>query len=156
MTDLYWEEYKLLQDKVDKLGSFRFQVKGWLITLVTGFLLTGIVTGIPWWAYIPAMLLIFSFSLLERRQREWELAFLSRLDELEMLLLSRTGEQVAFGIVAPRRVTRSTWLRPKTPAEAIEQRISNCGAVGTERCSCSKQIGGSTAFNILWSLSQSL
>ncbi len=28
-AQLAWEEYKLLQNKLDKLGDFRFRVKGW-------------------------------------------------------------------------------------------------------------------------------
>lgn len=31
---LCWDEYKLLQDKIDRIGTFKFQVKGWSATLV--------------------------------------------------------------------------------------------------------------------------
>src|SRR5204863_5283081 len=34
VLDLFSAEYKLLQDKVDKIGAFRFTVKGWSVTLV--------------------------------------------------------------------------------------------------------------------------
>ena len=30
-----WEEYKMIQDKIDKIGAFRFRLRGWLITLMT-------------------------------------------------------------------------------------------------------------------------
>jgi hypothetical protein len=28
-----WTEYKLVQDKIDKIGDFKFRVKGWCVTL---------------------------------------------------------------------------------------------------------------------------
>lgn len=31
-----FEEYKILQDKTDKIGAFRFTIKGWSITAVVG------------------------------------------------------------------------------------------------------------------------
>jgi hypothetical protein len=35
---LAWEEYKLLQDKLDKLGDFRFRVKSWTVTVGSGLI----------------------------------------------------------------------------------------------------------------------
>lgn len=35
------DEYKIVQDKIDKIGGFRFQVKGWAITIVVGALVAG-------------------------------------------------------------------------------------------------------------------
>lgn len=34
------DEYKILQDKIDKIGAFRFTIKGWSITAVVGALAT--------------------------------------------------------------------------------------------------------------------
>jgi hypothetical protein len=28
------DEYKILQDKIDKIGAFRFTIKGWSITVI--------------------------------------------------------------------------------------------------------------------------
>ena len=90
-----------VQDKIDKLGAFRFQVKGWLVTLVTGFLLAGKAVGVPWWGYLPALMLIFSFALLEWHHREWAMAFLKRLGELERLLSALPPPDQYFGLKTP-------------------------------------------------------
>ena len=28
------DEYKILQDKIDKIGAFRFTIKGWSVTVI--------------------------------------------------------------------------------------------------------------------------
>jgi|GEM_PF-6781487 len=36
--DAHFEEYKLVQDKIDKIGNFRFVIRGWAVTLVSTFI----------------------------------------------------------------------------------------------------------------------
>lgn len=38
------EEYKILQDKIDKIGAFRFTIKGWSITVIIAALFAGSAT----------------------------------------------------------------------------------------------------------------
>jgi hypothetical protein len=33
ILDLLLREYAILQDKIDKIGEFRFTIKGWALTL---------------------------------------------------------------------------------------------------------------------------
>ena len=51
------EEYKILQDKIDKIGDFRFKIKGWTITLFTGFILGTIASPLPRIAFLFALVM---------------------------------------------------------------------------------------------------
>lgn len=52
------EEYKILQDKIDKIGAFRFTIKGWSITVIIASLFAGTATN-----SIPPFLLILCLFL---------------------------------------------------------------------------------------------
>ena len=65
-------EYKILQDKIDKIGAFRFTVKGWSVTLVIAsiFATAGDEDVNP---LVLLFLLVFVvlFNRLERKQMQW-------------------------------------------------------------------------------------
>jgi hypothetical protein len=61
------EEYKLVQSKIDKLGEFRFIVRGWAITVATG---GAVVAGSSIWALfflIPALFCFWGIEEYENR-----------------------------------------------------------------------------------------
>jgi hypothetical protein len=46
------DEYKILQDKIDKIGAFRFTIKGWSITVILASIFAGAATNIvPRWLW---------------------------------------------------------------------------------------------------------
>ena len=81
--DALWEEYELLQDKIDKIGAFRFQVKGWLITLTTTFIFAGLAAGLPRPTFCLAIPFVAGFFVIEKQQRAWERGFISRIVAIE-------------------------------------------------------------------------
>lgn len=90
-TDLEWEEYKLLQNKIDNVGSFRFQVKGWAVTLLVGFLLGGLASDLPSYYFLLGLLVVFGFHILELYQVTWQKSYVSRLAVLEYQIRKRAG-----------------------------------------------------------------
>jgi hypothetical protein len=64
------EEYKILQDKIDKIGAFRFTIKGWSITAVIGALFAGSATSSlsPYVWLVSLTLLIVGFCYFEMQQ----------------------------------------------------------------------------------------
>lgn len=61
-------EYKILQDKIDKIGAFRFTIKGWSITVILAAAFASASTvKIPAWLWLVSLLgflvLFFLFEL---------------------------------------------------------------------------------------------
>jgi hypothetical protein len=100
--DYPWEEYKLLQSKVDGIGSFKFQVRGWAITLVSAFLVSGLSANIPPFAFLGGLVIVGLFFLLDNNQQMWQSAYVGRLAQLERKLVSGQagrGKDLSPGVV---------------------------------------------------------
>jgi hypothetical protein len=85
------DEYKILQDKIDKIGAFRFTIKGWSITLVLGVIFAGTATkSVPpfIWA-LSLILFLAAFSFFERQQVNWGQIFGDRVLKIERVISSR-------------------------------------------------------------------
>jgi len=109
-----WDEYKLLQDKLDRIGDFRFRVRGWAITLVTGLIAAGLATAIPWPAYLLAVIPVIGFHLIERTQCAWQRVFSNRADEIEDYLRANSAwpsPGITTAIRIERRRLRRSWSR---------------------------------------------
>jgi len=87
--DIYgrqWDEYKLLQEKLDRIGDFRFRVKTWCVGVFTGFLIAGAAADGRWVIYLLSLTVIFAFWLLERYHLHWQRALTRRAATLERSL----------------------------------------------------------------------
>lgn len=67
-VDKLENEYKILQDKIDKIGAFRFTIKGWSITVILAAAFAGASTAkIPAWLWLVSLfcflVLFFRFEL---------------------------------------------------------------------------------------------
>lgn len=111
--DRRWEEYKLLQAKVDGIGTFKFQIRGWAITLMVAFLVSGIAAKIPAVAFLSGLIVIGLFYLLDSNQQVWGTAYINRLRYLETLLVKGSHES---------RRSRSPGIVLATGIEALEAR----------------------------------
>jgi hypothetical protein len=60
LVDHLVDEYKILQDKIDKIGAFRFMIKGWSITVIIAALFAGTTTN----AVRPLLWLLCLFVVL--------------------------------------------------------------------------------------------
>jgi hypothetical protein len=77
-------EYKIVQDKIDKIGAFRFTVRGWTVTLLTGAIL-GIFSTKLSSPYIPLFLLIplWVFASIEAKQNRNQQVLEDRAYDIE-------------------------------------------------------------------------
>ena len=82
------DEYKILQDKIDKIGAFRFTIKGWSITVIIGALFAGSATGsLPSWMWLASLLvLIVAFFVFEMQQTKLSRSFGRRAIDLENII----------------------------------------------------------------------
>src|SRR5258708_17433163 len=79
------DEYKILQDKIDKIGGFRFTVKGWSITAVIAASVAASGKSLSTVCIITlglALMLVFFFWL-EYEQVKWSRLFGNRAGRIE-------------------------------------------------------------------------
>jgi hypothetical protein len=69
-VDKLESEYKILQDKIDKIGAFRFTIKGWSITVILAAAFAGASTlNIPAWLWVISLFcFLISFFYFELEQ----------------------------------------------------------------------------------------
>jgi hypothetical protein len=77
-------EYSILQDKIDKIGAFRFTIRGWSVTLVIASVF-GVITAKVSTCYILGGLLtvVVAFLTMERAQTRHSHTFTHRVAVLE-------------------------------------------------------------------------
>lgn len=84
LMDQLTSEYRIIQDKIDKIGSFRFTVRGWSVTLVIAsiFAVGASKTASP---FLLLFLLIFPllFFLVEQKQNRLGYIFGARALQIE-------------------------------------------------------------------------
>jgi hypothetical protein len=84
LIDQLTSEYRIIQDKIDKIGSFRFTVRGWSVTLVIAsiFATSSSATVSP---YLLLLLIVFVwlFFVLEREQNKFGFVFGGRAIQIE-------------------------------------------------------------------------
>jgi hypothetical protein len=73
-VDKLENEYKILQDKIDKIGAFRFTIKGWSITVIlASAFASASAVKIPAWLWLVSLLgflvLFFLFELEQTKLR---------------------------------------------------------------------------------------
>ena len=85
-TDVFFEEYRIIQSKIDKIAEFKFKVRGWSITLQTA-ILAGLFSGSIRTCFYPiAFLVPLIFHFLEQQQEELSKALSRRAVNLEYLI----------------------------------------------------------------------
>ncbi len=80
---LLWDEFKLVQDKIDRIGDFHFRVRTWAITLSTAIAIAGLTNKASWYVYLVSFPLIASFNLIDRAQTHWQEALVERARQVE-------------------------------------------------------------------------
>src|SRR3954465_11922919 len=101
-VDKLENEYKILQDKIDKIGAFRFTIKGWSITVILAAVFAGASTlKIPAWLWLISLLaFIVSFFYFELAQTKLRRKFVLRCILIESAIT---------------RVLRTAATRPGNP-----------------------------------------
>jgi hypothetical protein len=90
VVELLMKEYSVLQGKIDRIGEFRFTIKGWALTLNTGAVVAAFATSLH---TVTAILLVFGllFALwrLEWRQVRLSNIFQDRALRIEKVITRR-------------------------------------------------------------------
>ena len=108
---LLWEEFKLTQDKIDRIGDFHFRVRTWAITLATGLVVAGVSNKVPWYAYLAMLPIILTFNLIDQAQTNWQGALAARARLLVKRLHEHglDGPRIAESLDRKRRELEQTW-----------------------------------------------
>lgn len=61
-------EYRIIQDKIDKIAGFRFTIRGWSVTILVAFGFGADTMKLPPYWILAAFLPLVSFLLMERSQ----------------------------------------------------------------------------------------
>lgn len=92
ILDLLLHEHSMLQDKIDKIGGFRFTIKGWALTLNTGTLVAAFATSLNrTMGILLVSVLVLLLWLLERRQAKLTELFQRRTLRIETRIMRRLG-----------------------------------------------------------------
>jgi len=88
LVDRLVEEYKILQDKIDKIGAFRFTIKGWSITIIIASIFAGSATkAVPKWLWgISLVVFLIVFFFFEKQQTDLSHRFGQRVLAIEGVL----------------------------------------------------------------------
>jgi hypothetical protein len=102
------DEYKILQDKIDKIGAFRFTIKGWSVTAVVGGLIAGSSTsnGSPRVIGLILDLCLVFFFLFEREQVVLSRRFGKRARQIEIHVDARRRRLAWKNQVSSPRIAR--------------------------------------------------
>ena len=98
---LLFDEYKILQDKIDKIGGFRVTIKSWAVTVTAGVVVAiagGKLAPLKVGALAIDLLVLF-FFIFERRQTKLNWAFNSRARLIEVRfdkIRRKPGKPVLF------------------------------------------------------------
>jgi hypothetical protein len=87
LIDQLYSEYKILQDKLDKIGGFKFTIRGWSVTLVLAsvFAVSSTKLTSPLLLFL-LLIFVWLFFLLEQKQNNYSLLFGARLIQIEKIL----------------------------------------------------------------------
>jgi hypothetical protein len=84
LIDQLTSEYRIIQDKIDKIGSFRFTVRGWSVTLVIASIFaTSSSAAVSPWLLLLLIIFVSLFYVLEREQDNFGYLFGGRALQIE-------------------------------------------------------------------------
>jgi hypothetical protein len=77
-------EYKILQDKIDKIGAFKFTIRGWTITIVVASCIGATTARLPSpWILLGLVVFVLVFGRMEMIQTRYRETFARRCAEIE-------------------------------------------------------------------------
>jgi len=89
--EVHLEEYRLVQGKIDKIGEFRFIVRGWAVTLAIAVVATAELAKLHPIAMLLAILALGVFAAAERREERLAAVLRRRAQRLEAFLMLTTA-----------------------------------------------------------------
>lgn len=116
------EEYKILLPKIDKIGDYRFIVRGWSATIVLGLLFGSSAANVPNYIVLLALPIVGLFYLMELNQ-----------NNLQVVLMKRAaGLERTFQAGSPKTyVDPNPYAEPIGPVPGIATAINRSGKRAT-------------------------
>jgi hypothetical protein len=108
LLDQLTGEYRIIQDKIDKIAGFRFTIRGWSVTLVVAFGFGANTLKLPPYWILAAFLPLVAFLLMEHSQLRNHETLCKRALRIEkriwrvLRLSAPTGAEVMIGGMVPR------------------------------------------------------
>ena len=120
------DEYKILQDKIDKIGAFRVTIKGWSVTATVAFFLAvASEKGLsPALGAVAINVLLGFFFWFEREQTELGWKFGSRARNIEVQIDRRRRKAGQKGFFSSPNIARALF-GTKKPAVLIRHEFKN-------------------------------
>jgi len=103
------EEYKIIQEKIDKIGDFKFKIRGWYISIQSA-VIVALATGkieMPILIILLMISIILLFQLLEKEQEEISRALGERAKIVEKMIIgivSGDSPKIAIAIRNRKRI----------------------------------------------------
>lgn len=87
-------EYKILQDKIDKIGAFKFTIRGWSVTIVVASCIGATTARLPSpFLLLGLIVFVLVFGRMERIQTGYRETFAHRCAEIERWIWRLLREQ---------------------------------------------------------------
>lgn len=112
-SEYHWKEYEILQGKIDKIGAFRFQIKNWVVVIVSTAAISGFYAKLPWWVFPFYLLVVGAFWAFEMKQKGFQDAYSNRAKYLEKIL--RRNNKYVFSPKRRRKYSKIKKLKELEP-----------------------------------------
>lgn len=86
LIDQLRREYNQIQSKIDKIGEFKFKVRGWAVTILSGFAIGVFSYEIPWYLVFFVIPILMVFHYLEREQHISQSRLEARISDIEYVI----------------------------------------------------------------------
>lgn len=106
-----FDEWKVIQGKLDKVGEFKFHVKNWAFTITVAILGGAYVAAKPWWLALWAIISPLLFWLLEQKQERLANAFGQRAERIEGAI-ARSQNKMNLATPARKALLRAVKQSP--------------------------------------------
>lgn len=106
-----FDEWKIIQGKLDKVGEFKFHVKNWAFTITVAIIGGAYVAAKPWWLPLCAAISPVLFWLLEQKQERLAKIFGQRAERIKGAI-ARSQNKMIPATAARRSLLRATKQSP--------------------------------------------
>lgn len=116
--DIHLEEYRLVQGKIDKIGEFRFIVRGWAVTLATAIVGAAEIAKLHPGSMLLAIVALGVFAAVERQEERVGETLAKRAKRLESHLAISAVQAIQGGMpvtVVPAPRIAADLLRMRKP-----------------------------------------
>jgi hypothetical protein len=118
------EEYKILLPKIDKIGDYRFIVRGWSATIVLGLLFGSSAANVPYYIVLLALPIVGLFYLMEANQNDLQVVLMKRAASLERTFQMASAKRYVDPNPYADAIARCQGLRPPSIAPGKEPPVS--------------------------------